>query len=108
MRTSNGHVVTQRVRRRLDASRQRQMREGLKVLQYRIAPPPGLAFLNRQKVFRLGETLLVDAPPNAVPFPLHPAHRVDASLIVQRELVPERAPGAQPFCPANVMKPKQR
>src|SRR5260370_40532336 len=107
-RTAQRQVERQRVCGRLELFRNRQPRELLEVLERGVAPPAGLALLNREERIHFTIALVIDPAGDAVPRSLHRADRVDAGVIVAHEGLPQGSTGAKSFIPTHVMKPEQQ
>src|SRR5689334_21756066 len=96
------------MRRRFDPRRQRQLSERREILERRVSPPPRLSLLNTEERVHFGKARRVDRLADALPLATYRAHGIDARLVVQPDLVPQRATGSQRLAPADVMKPEEQ
>src|SRR6266487_5812670 len=106
-RTAQLPVPVERVPGRLVARGQREMREGLPVQHRRVAPPARLGLLDAEEALHAAESIRVHSGLEPVPGALHPAHGVDARLVMLEQIFPQRTPRAQVFTPADVVEPQK-
>src|ERR1041385_829695 len=91
-----------------DAPRQWSFRKSLKVEQTRVAPPDRVPLLYLQLLRHRRMPLRIDRTIELRPRGARRSHPIDAALIVQRHLIPQRPPRFHLVIPRDVMKPEQK
>src|SRR5262249_23269830 len=105
--TAQRTIECQIVRRLLEIRGNRLTRERMKIREGGVPPPHRFLLLDAEKVLDVGETVGVDRALHRIPGSAHRAHRVDTSVVVEHELVPQRATTLELLIPAHSVEPEQ-